>query len=81
MFKNCYSIKEIDIRNFDVIPDGIFYGCENLLYSYANSAGLKYSENTKSIGAYAFYGCESFTKFILYPATTSIGQYAFAGCT
>lgn len=82
MFKNCTRLEEIDFSKVYNIPKGIFYGCSSLKYSKDGvESGFIQSDQTKSIGAYAFYGCQSLEDFTVYSTTKSIGSYAFSGCT
>lgn len=82
LFKNCISLTDFDLRNITTtIPEGMFYGCRSLKYDTGDGKGLIQDPQTSEIGAYAFYDCQSFDRFIIAATTEKIGAYAFAYCT
>ncbi len=65
-------------------PDGVVYAGK-VLYDYKGTmpenTSIVIREGTKSITAYAFYGCTSLTSVTIPDSVTNIGNYAFSGCT
>ena len=85
LFKNCYSLKKIDLRGITVIPDGLFDGDYNLLYDTKFSDdivnGLIIDKETTTIGKRAFFNCSSLQQFDIFSSLDKIDEYAFSGCT
>lgn len=67
------TLKEIDLKNVEIVGDNSFYGCDNL--SIVNSLN-KFT----SIGENAFYGCTLLEKIDFAEGLESIGNQAFYKC-
>jgi hypothetical protein len=70
-FRDCSTLKSIDMSNLTSIAGDSFRGCTALTAMNA--------KNLTSLGAYAFQGCSSL-KAIDLGAVTSIGNNTFANC-
>lgn len=73
----CYPMNKEDVcytvpSTVSIIEDKAFYCCD--------FTEVNLSENTKSIGAYAFWSCDNLTKINLPYGLLSIGSYAFSYC-
>ncbi len=71
-FANCTKLKTVDIPNVSVV--------ENRAFEKTAVENIKLSSNTKSIGDYAFNGCEALKKINLGGNVETIGRLAFNEC-
>ena len=60
--------------NFEEIPEGFFYHCEELIDTLSIPAKVNH------LGAYAFYGCERLTALVLPKNLLTIGENCFGKC-
>ncbi|MBQ8310561.1 MAG: leucine-rich repeat protein, partial [Clostridia bacterium] len=68
------SVKKVVVKDgVTKIGDYAFYGCVNLESS-------ELAESVKTIGARAFYDCDSLVDVVVPDTVTSIGEYSFAYC-
>lgn len=82
LFKNCISLQEINVvlAAPNKIPEGMFDGCENLLYNGNQAGGLQISQSITEIGMYAFRNCKSLVGFEIPNTVTIIRSGALFGC-
>lgn len=90
MFKDCISLKGVDLNSYYTLPtsrtdlpEGLFYGCYNLL-SPGVAGGLVFNNNVSkvdTIGAHAFKGCSSLTTFVFPESVIQIREGAFQNCS
>ena len=73
-FKNCKKFIGINLGEFTIIEEGLYYGCESLTLAELD---LK---NATAIKKYAFQRCKNIRYVILYESLTEIGDYAFGEC-
>lgn len=74
LFKDCKSLKEVDMNNVNVVNNYVFGGCSSL-------DQITLPENTTSIGYQMFSGCESLKEIKIPESVTSIENNAFANCS
>ena len=68
------EVKDLIVsKNIESIPNGNFYGCENI-------ERVRFHENIKSIGAFAFCGCRALESVEFPKSLQKIGECAFMGC-
>lgn len=82
LFKNCISLQQIDVISAapNMIPEGMFDGCENLLYNGNQPGGLQINPSITEIGKYAFRNCNSLVGFEIPNTVTIIRNGALLGC-
>ena len=74
-FKNCYSLKKINIPNgVTAITAGTFYECSSL-------EEIEIPDSVTSIGTHAFFDCSSLRSVNIPNTVTSIGDDAFKNCS
>ncbi len=78
-FLNCETLTtlSIDANSLTGIGDSCFKNCK--LLSDIASKKNNILKKVVNIGPSAFYGCESFTEFLI-PDVPTIGEYTFYGC-
>ncbi len=88
MFRDCTSLREIDLKNVEKIGDYAFYGCTKLSTVYtANTAeGNRIADTVDLsgitlIGTRAFQDCKAFVSVTLDDALEATGDTAFYGCS
>ena len=83
-YNSQYRSSENVFLNIDSI-NTIVFGGETIPNDIASNIGtvkeIIISENVKSIGDYAFYGCSGLTSITISNSVESIGNYAFSGCS
>lgn len=72
LWKNS-SLAVIDMPYVETIGEQAF--------EYSSVTTVNFGENLKSVGDYAFQGCNRLTKLTFNDALTDIGNYAFAECS
>ena len=83
-FSGCYALTSMIVENGNTTYDSR-EGCNAIIETETNTliAGCQNTvipNSVKSIGNYAFFGCESLTSFTIPNSVTSIGYSAFSGC-
>ena len=83
LFGNMYSLKEIDLSNFNILHvkaiNSMFYNCNSLTSIDLSSFDTSYTTNM----GYMFYGCNSLISLNITHFNTSILEYVdnmFNGC-
>ena len=83
-FDDCSSLTSIVVAEGNTVYDSreqcnaIIHTATNTLISGCQNTIIP--ESVKSIGDYAFYGCDSLTSIVIGNGVTSIGEAAFMGC-
>ncbi len=72
-FKNCNSLKEIDLKKVETIGEGAFENCVKI-------TEVKLPQTVTELSARAFKGCTALNKLDLNKVTT-VGDSAFENCT
>lgn len=67
-------------KNYSSYNSALYNKTRTKIIAYPTASGNKsFNEKTKTVAAYAFYGCENLTGITL-PGATTIGMYSFYGC-
>ena len=74
-FKNCKKYVGLNLGEFTIIEEGLFYGCENI-----GSYGEQSLKNVTTIKKYAFYGCKKMREIHFKKPLTEIASDAFFWC-
>ena len=72
-FRDCTSLRRINLKSVVDIGYESFYGCESLQY-------VEFGDRLETIGSNAFRDCYSL-KHLKLPSIIAIGTYAFCECT
>ncbi len=88
-FRYCYSLNEVYISDlaawcaiaFESYSENPLCYAEKMYLNGVPVTDLVIPEGVTSIGAYAFYNCDSLTSITIPDSVTSIGSYAFYGCS